>query len=189
MSTDPWVSGGALSVNDRRVAANAMAVPFADASFDVIWSDKLLQRVERPADALAAMARVIRPGGRLVLAESDHTTVRLSDHGVAIGADLLAYRTTCFAAPDAGARLPDWCRAAGLEMTRTEFATVAIDSFEEARALGLFVFDWQDDYASIDDMHCQALNDLVRQAESSSKNGEFHYESRLHVICAQRSDV
>lgn len=50
------------------VQAGATALPFADASFDVVYSFKVLPHVAQIREALAEMARVTRPGGH-VLAE------------------------------------------------------------------------------------------------------------------------
>jgi len=50
-------------------AADALALPFADASFDVVTMSFGLRDVSHPAAALAEFARVARPGGRLVVCE------------------------------------------------------------------------------------------------------------------------
>jgi SAM-dependent methyltransferase len=46
--------------------ADATKLPFDDASFDVTVSFKVLAHVERIGEALAEMARVTRPGGRVI---------------------------------------------------------------------------------------------------------------------------
>jgi len=48
--------------------ADATALPFTDASFDLVLSVTMLEFVAEPAAALAEMFRVVRPGGRLVVA-------------------------------------------------------------------------------------------------------------------------
>jgi len=49
------------------VNAAAEALPFATASFDVILSHEVLEHVQDDAAAVGEMARVLRPGGRIVL--------------------------------------------------------------------------------------------------------------------------
>jgi SAM-dependent methyltransferase len=51
----------------RTVRANAMRLPFADASFDAAMLVSMLHHVEDPARALAEAKRVLRPGGHLAL--------------------------------------------------------------------------------------------------------------------------
>lgn len=45
------------------VAGDAYALPFADAEFDVVSAMDFLEHVDRPAQVIAEMARVLRPGG------------------------------------------------------------------------------------------------------------------------------
>lgn len=52
-----------------KVAADAMALPFADASFDTVTISFGLRNVVDPRAALTEMARVTRPGGQLLVCE------------------------------------------------------------------------------------------------------------------------
>lgn len=52
-----------------KVAADAMALPFADESFDAVTISFGLRNVLDPAKALAEMSRVTRPGGQLLVCE------------------------------------------------------------------------------------------------------------------------
>jgi SAM-dependent methyltransferase len=47
-------------------SAEASALPFEDASFDVVWAKYLLQWLRHPKNALAEMKRVTKPGGLVV---------------------------------------------------------------------------------------------------------------------------
>jgi SAM-dependent methyltransferase len=50
-----------------RVEGSAEALPFADASFDVIVAMNMLHHVINPAHAIKEFARVLRPGGSLIV--------------------------------------------------------------------------------------------------------------------------
>jgi demethylmenaquinone methyltransferase / 2-methoxy-6-polyprenyl-1,4-benzoquinol methylase len=52
-----------------KVAADALHLPFGDASFDAVTISFGLRNVADPHVALAELARVTRPGGRLVVCE------------------------------------------------------------------------------------------------------------------------
>ena len=54
------------------VAGDAMRLPFADACFDAVTISFGLRNTVDPGGALEEMARVTRPGGRLVVCEFSH---------------------------------------------------------------------------------------------------------------------
>lgn len=56
--------------------ASATALPFADASFDVTYSFKVLAHVDAIERALAEMARVTKPGGHIVFDVYNRHSVR-----------------------------------------------------------------------------------------------------------------
>ena len=59
----------------RYIEADAMALPFADASVDVLSIAFGIRNVQEPARAAAEFARVLRPGGRVVVLEFDRPTI------------------------------------------------------------------------------------------------------------------
>lgn len=56
------------------LAGDALALPFADDTFDAVTISFALRNVVDTAAALAELARVTRPGGRLVICEFSHPT-------------------------------------------------------------------------------------------------------------------
>ncbi|WP_420130588.1 methyltransferase domain-containing protein [Longimicrobium sp.] len=62
---------------DRRVehrVGDATALPFADGAFDGVRSERLLLHLAEPERAVAEMVRVTRPGGWVVLVDTDWGT-------------------------------------------------------------------------------------------------------------------
>ncbi|MFK4267458.1 SAM-dependent methyltransferase [Streptomyces milbemycinicus] len=51
----------------RFIRADAMALPFPDASFDAVWALECMFHMPSPAQVLGEIARVLRPGGRLAV--------------------------------------------------------------------------------------------------------------------------
>jgi SAM-dependent methyltransferase len=67
------------------VAADAHALPFDAATFDGAWADRVFQHLADPVAALGEMARVVKPGGTIVVADPDYATqvVNVPDHELA----------------------------------------------------------------------------------------------------------
>jgi SAM-dependent methyltransferase len=71
--------------------ADAARLPFADASMDVVVMLEVLEHLRFPREALAEAARVLRPGGRLLLSmpflypihDAPHDYQRFTAHGLA----------------------------------------------------------------------------------------------------------
>jgi len=64
------LAGAHAKALQRLVTADALGVPFGDATFDVIVSGFLVRNVSNLDRALAEMKRVMRPGGRLVVLDT-----------------------------------------------------------------------------------------------------------------------
>jgi dolichol-phosphate mannosyltransferase len=54
------------------VRASAVRLPFVDGAFDNVVASQVIELVPPEEDVLAEMARVLRPGGRLILATPDY---------------------------------------------------------------------------------------------------------------------
>ena len=80
-SRDSEARGSALTLRGTVsfVAGDALTLPFADQTFDVVTISFGLRNVADPSAALAELLRVTRPGGRLVVCEFSHLPVRVAD--------------------------------------------------------------------------------------------------------------
>jgi arsenite methyltransferase len=66
------------SVSDvelRFEQADACALPYADADFDVVVSTQVYEYVQDIAGALSELARVLRPGGRALVLDTDWDSI------------------------------------------------------------------------------------------------------------------
>jgi ArsR family transcriptional regulator len=87
--------------------ADMYRLPFADAAFDAVAMQMVLHYAEDPAAALAEAARVLRPGGMLLIAD-------LAAHGEAALLEKHAHRWPGFD----DAQLAGWLGAAGCSLAQ-----------------------------------------------------------------------
>lgn len=74
------------------VVADADRLPFAAGSFDGASADRVLQHLDDPEAALDELGRVLRPGGRLVLADPDYDLQALEIEDQDLARRILRYR-------------------------------------------------------------------------------------------------
>lgn len=127
------------------LVADALRLPFPDATFDCITSGFLIRNVPDVPAALAEMARVLKPGGRMICLEAarrDGTLGRVLAAGFGIQARLLGRLVAN--APDAYAYLPD--SAAAFHNPEELAALIRAAGFPQVRyrryGLGLAAIHW-----------------------------------------------
>jgi SAM-dependent methyltransferase len=94
----------------------AGALPFDDSSVDLGWCERLLQHLDDPQAAIDDIARVLRPGGRAVLLDSDQGTRILSDLDPDAASAFIRASLTAINNPYAARHIPAQVRRAGLEL-------------------------------------------------------------------------
>jgi len=131
------------------VAGDAMALPFADETFDVVSIAFGIRNVAEPARALAEFARVLRPGGRLVVLEFDRPRGRVLGALARLYLDRIMPRTAAAIAGDragayeylqssvkafwSAAELAGAMASAGLAEVRTRRLTLGIAALHGGR--------------------------------------------------------
>jgi len=113
----------------RVLQADAEELPFPSSSFDAVHVRLLLRHMARPAAVLAEVHRVLRPGGRLILGDSDDGALVLHPFPDEIARALAAKHESARrrgADPFIGRRLAALVHAAGF--TALTVRTEAIDS-------------------------------------------------------------
>lgn len=98
----------------RFVDGDALALPLGDAEADAVWCERVFQHLAEPGRAAAEVARVLRPGGRVVLLDTDWATTILHPGEPDVVAALASCAMAAAANPYAGRRLLGDLTGAGL---------------------------------------------------------------------------
>ncbi|HWU22065.1 MAG TPA: methyltransferase domain-containing protein [Nocardioides sp.] len=108
------------------VDGDATALPFPDDSVDVLTCERVFQHLPDPEAAVREFARVLRPGGRVVIIDSDWGTmvVMPGDPGVLRRIDDHRHSTT--PNPFSGRRLVGQLRRAGFRVDPDVAATAVV---------------------------------------------------------------
>lgn len=108
----------------RFSVGDALALDEPDRSFDAVRSERTLQWLTDPQGAVDELARVLRPGGRISLIDTDWSTLRLDvgDDGVATKVSE-AMRVERRRPSNVGSRLGELVRSVGFEGVRQATAT------------------------------------------------------------------
>ena len=113
--------------------ADARSLPYENGAFDGTRIDRVLQHVPGPEDAVHEIARVTRPGGRVVAIDPDQETLvaDVSDPGLLRKVkDFRRDRNLCNGT--IGRQLPRLFRRAGLSEVECEAATLVLTDPRDA---------------------------------------------------------
>lgn len=103
---------------------DAVALPFPDASFDAAVATQVYEYVRDVPRALAELSRVLRPGGRAVVVDTDWDTMAWHSADAVRSARILAAWDEHLADPRLPRTLRPGLRDAGLAVARTEVLNI-----------------------------------------------------------------
>ncbi len=118
------------------VTGDAHELPFAADRFDACWCRAVLLHTADPQLIVAEIARVVRPGGRVVLSEPDHGSHIVSTPETEIFERVKRHRQETLRNPLMGRRLAEVATTAGLVVTHVIPTPIIHRNLASARAAG-----------------------------------------------------
>jgi SAM-dependent methyltransferase len=178
-----------VACRTRFSVGDGLALGEPDASFDAARSERMLQWVTDPGAAVAELARVLRPGGRLALIDSDWSTFRLDVGDSAISSAVReAMREERRRPSNVGRRLGTLARAAGLtdvvETSATQVWT-SWDPDESPTPIGCFsMSSLADDLVSAGHLDPSDVDALVATVHDAARAGRFRMALSMSAVVA-----
>ena len=173
----------------RFTVGDACSLDEPDDSFDAARSERTLQWLADPAAAVAEMVRVVRPGGRISLIDTDWSTFTID-----VGDDALAalvrdgMRTERHRASNVGRRLHDLVGAAGcVPLARTEATQTwtTWDPDESPAPLGCFSMEsLADDLVASDRLATADRRRFVSTIHDAARRGRFSMRLTMFAVVA-----
>lgn len=176
----------------RLTVGDAHALDEPDGSFDVARSERTLQWLANPAVAVAELVRVLRPGGRLSLIDTDWSTFRI-DVGDDVLADLVrdAMQTERARPSNVGRRLHDLVASAGCEPFARAEATQtwsAWDPDASPAPVGCFSMEsLADDLVDRDRLSPADRATFVATVHDAARRGAFSMRLTMFAVVATAS--
>jgi SAM-dependent methyltransferase len=169
---------------------DALALEEPDSSFGAARTERTLQWVADPQTAVDELARVVRPGGRVSLIDTDWSTFRVDVGDPAIAVMIReAMRSERSRPSNVGRRLGDLARAAGLielgENVPTEVWTEwnpdqspAPDGCFSMRSLA-------DDLVDRGHLHRADTDRFISTVHDAARRGQFSMSLTMHALIAR----
>lgn len=100
--------------------ADVAAIPYPDGFFDAVRSERVFLYLPDRAKAIQEMMRVTRPGGRVVIMDTDVDCTAIHSSNPALGRKMLSLTVASMPNPYSGRELPSLMRRAGLKDVRVD---------------------------------------------------------------------
>jgi SAM-dependent methyltransferase len=167
------------------IPGDAYGLPLGSGSFDVALCERVFQHLTAPARATREIARVLRPGGRVVVMDSDWGTaiVHPGDRQVAhqVIETLIANTTN----PFSGRRLPGLLTQAGLVVDEVGSYALVQDRSLGAGALVARISAMAVARGAITE---RQREQLLAELAAGAESGDLHLSVTMFAVLAHKPD-
>jgi ubiquinone/menaquinone biosynthesis C-methylase UbiE len=184
-SAEPMVSmATALCPNGQFLQGDATALPVEDSSFDVVTASQLLCFVSAADMALSEMFRALKPGGRLVILESDWGSLVWNCSDRSLMDRVFRLMTGVYADAHVPRTLSRRLTAAGFQITsRRSFSVINWEPGKNTYAKQLLGFIRQMMEAS-DDFTKDDWEAWSEDQKATAEAGEFMFSVNRYIFSA-----
>jgi SAM-dependent methyltransferase len=170
---------------------DALAIDEEDGSFDACRSERMLQWVPEPEVAIGEMLRVLRPGGRLSLIDTDWRTLVVDlPSAPAVRAMRLAVEDQRGEPSTAGGRLLNICRDLGvddLDLTATTHVWSEWDPEADAAPSGFFPLGpVTNELVELGHLDAELADRFIEELYEAGRRGRFYMALSMTAVFGRR---
>lgn len=172
----------AEGITARFVQGSAYALPLDDATFDAVRCERVYQHLDHPDRASAEIARVLRPGGRAVVVDSDWSTTIIHPGDPEVVAAMTATSLSRALHPHSGRLLRGWLTDAGLIVDHMVADAVVWepDGIRAMMPIGA-------EKAVAEGVITEAQRDrLLADLEAGMTAGDYHFSVTMFAVLARK---
>jgi ubiquinone/menaquinone biosynthesis C-methylase UbiE len=126
-------AGEGLFPRVSHLHCSAVSLPFENESFHSVRSERMLQHLVNPLEAISELVRVCKKGGTIVVADSDHSSLSIDCAKTETEWKLRKFRTDFLPNGYAGRSLFSQFKICGLENINMEFFSIIVNSYKMYR--------------------------------------------------------
>ena len=167
----------------RFVSGDAYGLPLGAESFDVALCERVFQHLTAPARAAAEIARVLKPGGRVVVMDSDWGTAIVHPGERSVVREVIETLVTNTTNPFSGRRLPGALTQAGLVVDDIGSHALVQDASAGAGALVARISAMAVARRAITEEQRQQLLD---ELEAGARSGDIHLSVTMFAVLAHK---
>ncbi|WP_054056046.1 methyltransferase domain-containing protein [Alloactinosynnema sp. L-07] len=168
----------------RFIEGNAYELPFPDATFDVVRCERVFQHLADPERAAVEIARVLKPGGRAVVIDSDWATAIMHPGDPEVLSALSGSMLAATPNPYSGRRLAGQLTRAGLKVT--DIGSQALLQESDATGDGSFLRVMAAMAVARGVITEDQSTALVDELAVAAEVGDFHMSVTMFAVLAHK---
>jgi len=164
------------------VTADAQEIPHSACSFDACRCERLLQHVEDPERVVKDMVRIIRKGGRIVVADTDWATLSIDAPDFAIERRIARFRAEMYYNGCAGRQIFRLMKRQRLQVSALEVHPIVWTDYGTFRATSFALNNFEQrliDSRTITENELAAFLDYLAEAD---RQGTFYASGNIVVV-------
>ena len=168
------------------LVADAAAIPYRAAAFDGCYCERVLQHVFCPAAVVREIVRVTRPGGAIVIADTDWATLSIDAPDREVERALVRFTGDSLHNGYAGRQLRRVMTAAGIVDVHVEAWPLVWTDYGVFRATSLSLLDMPRRAVQSGVISCEELALLHTSLLEADRRGEFFASGTLMLAHGRR---